>query len=131
MIEPLASKRATVQLVQELVLDGATFAPGIKEVDQLKDQVTEVSRSEGAICIASIGFLPSADASVRASIRPIHVDSVEPNPANIRSGAYLLSRPMLLVTKGLPTGEVKSFLDYVVSRDGQAIVERFFVPVKK
>ena len=131
MIEPLASKRATVQLVQELVLDGATFAPGIKEVDQLKDQVTEVSRSEGAICIASIGFLPSADASVRAGVRPIHVDSVEPNPANIRSGAYLLSRPMLLVTKGLPTGEVKSFLDYVVSRDGQAIVERFFVPVKK
>jgi phosphate transport system substrate-binding protein len=131
MIEPIASKRATVQLVQELVLDGAAYAPGIKEVDQLKDQVAEVSRSEGAICIASIGFLPSADPGVRANIRSVHVDSVEPSPSNIRSGAYLLSRPMLLVTKGLPTGDVKAFLDYVVSRDGQAIVERFFVPVKK
>jgi phosphate transport system substrate-binding protein len=131
MIEPVASKRATVQLVGELVLDGAAFAPGIKELDQLKDQVAEVARGEGAICVASVGFLASADPATRAGIRTINVDSVEPSSANIRSGAYLLSRPMLLVTKGLPTGDAKAFLDYVVSRDGQAIVERFFVPVKK
>jgi phosphate transport system substrate-binding protein len=131
LIEPVASKRATVLMVQEQVLDGAAFAPGIRELEQLKDQVAAVARDEGALCFASVGFLSSADAAVRGGVRAISVDSTEPSDSNIRSGAYLLSRPMLLVTKGLASGEVKAFLDYVLSRDGQAVVERFFVAVKK
>jgi phosphate transport system substrate-binding protein len=131
LIEPVASKRATVQMVQEQVLDGAAFAPGLRELDQLKDQVAAVARDEGAICFASVGFLASAEASVRGAVRAVAVDSTDPNDANIRSGAYLLSRPMLLVTKGLPSGDVKAFLDFVLSRDGQAVVERYFVAVKK
>ena len=131
MVEPIASKRATVQLVQELVNDGAPYAAGVREIDQLKDQVAEVARSEGAICVASIGFLASADPAVRANLRAVSVDATDPSDANIRSGAYLLSRPVLLVTKGLPSGDVKAFVDYALSRDGQAIVERFFVAVKK
>jgi phosphate transport system substrate-binding protein len=131
LVEPIASKRATVQMVQEQILDGAAFAPGIREVDQLRDQVAEVARGEGTLCFASVGFLASADAAVRSGVRAIAVDSTDPTDANIRSGAYLLSRPMLLVTKGLPSGDVKSFLDYVLSRDGQSLVERYFVAVKK
>ena len=131
MIEPIASKRATVQLVQDLVLDGAGFAAGIREVDQLKDQVAEVARNDGGICVASIGFLSSAGAAVKGAVRAIALDSTEPSDSNIRSGAYLLSRPMLLVTKGLPTGDVKAFLEYLLSRDGQAVVEKYFVAVKK
>ncbi len=131
LIEPVASKRATVQLVQELVLDGAPYAAGIREMDQLKDQIVEVSRSEGAICIASIGFLTSADPQVKANVRPIAVDETDPTDGNIRSGAYLLSRPMLLATKGLPAGDVKAFVDYVLSKEGQGVVERYFGAVKK
>jgi phosphate transport system substrate-binding protein len=131
MIEPVASKRATVQLVQELVLDGAAFAPGIRELEQLKDQVAEVARTEGGVCVASVGFLSTADASLRNDVKAISLDATPPSDANIRSGAYLLSRPMLLVTKGLPTGDLKGFLDYVLSRDGQAVVAKFFVAVKK
>jgi phosphate transport system substrate-binding protein len=131
IVEPIASKRATVEMVQEQILDGAGFAPGIREIDQLKDQLAEVARGEGAICFASVGFLSSADGAVRAGVHPIAIDSTDPSDSNIRSGAYLLSRPMLLVTKGLPGGDVKAFLDYVLSRDGQAVVEKYFVAVKK
>lgn len=130
MIEPLASKRATMRLVQELVLDGAAFMPGIRELDQLKDQVAEVARSEGAVCFASVGFLASAGGDVRGALRQVSIDGTEPSDANIRSGTYLLSRPMLLVTRGPPSGDVKAFVDYMLSKDGQAIVERYFVAVK-
>ncbi|HEX9243796.1 MAG TPA: phosphate ABC transporter substrate-binding protein [Anaeromyxobacter sp.] len=130
-IEPLASKRATVQTVQELILDGAPFVQGIREVESLKEQLAEVSRSEGAICIASIGFLASAPPGVRDAVRTVSLDATPPSDANIRSGAYLLSRPMLLVTKGLAVGDVKSFMEYVLSKEGQVIVEKFFVAVKK
>jgi phosphate transport system substrate-binding protein len=131
LIEPLASKRATVQLIQELVLDRAAFGPGIREMDQLKDQLVEISRSEGAICVASIGFLSSADPAVKRAVHAISLDSIEPSAANIRSGMYLLSRPMLLVAKGVPSGDVKAFLDYMLSKDGQAIVAKYFVAVKR
>jgi phosphate transport system substrate-binding protein len=131
MIEPIASKRATMQAVQELVLDNAPFVAGIREMESLKDQLAEVAKSEGAICVASIGFLASAGAGVRDAVKAVSLDMTPPNDANIRSGAYLLSRPMLLATKGLPAGDVKSFLDYVLSSDGQAVVEKFFVAVKK
>ncbi len=43
MIEPVASKRATVQAIQELVNDGAAFVPGIREMESLKDQLAEVA----------------------------------------------------------------------------------------
>ncbi len=130
MIEPVASKRATVALFQELVLDGAPYA-GVREMEQLHDQLAEASRNKGGIAIASIGFLPSVDPGVRAGLRAVSLDGTDASAGNIRSGAYLLSRPMLLVTKGLPSGDVKAFVDYLVSNDGQAIVEKFFVKVKK
>ena len=66
---------------------------------------------------------------MRDGVRAVTVDGVPPTDANIRSGSYLLSRPMLLVTRGPPEGEVKAFVDFVLSREGQAFVERYFVPV--
>ena len=131
IIEPVASKRATVQLFQEQVLDGASFKPGIREMEQLGEQLAEVAASEGAVCVASIGFMASAPAGVKGAVKPLAIDGIEPGDANIQSGAYLLSRPVLLVTKGLPQGDVKKFIDFVRSRDGQQIVEKFFVPVKR
>ena len=131
MIEPVASKRATVQLFQDLILDGAPYATGIREMEQLKDQVVEVSKNPGGICIASVGFLPSVDAGTRAGIHAVNVDGVPASDADIRSGSYLLSRPMLFVTNGLPEGDTKKFIEFILSSDGQAIVEKFFVRVKK
>jgi phosphate transport system substrate-binding protein len=131
MIEPVASKRATVQLLQEQILDGAPFAPGIKEMEQLPDQMAEVARQEGGICIASIGFLGTAPAAVKSGVRAVNLDGVAASDNDIRSGAYLLSRPVLLATKGLPQGEVKKFIEFMLSSEGQVVVEKYFVRVKK
>jgi phosphate transport system substrate-binding protein len=36
-----------------------------------------------------------------------------------------------MYTRGVPTGAVKEFIDFILSPDGQAIVEKLdFVPVK-
>jgi phosphate transport system substrate-binding protein len=131
LIEPVASKRATVQLLQDLVLDGAGFKPGIREVEQLSDQLREVAKAEGAICVASVGFIGSADVALKTAVHAMALDEVDPSDDNIRSGAYLLSRPMLLVTKGLPEGDPKRFVEFMLSKDGQTIVERFFVSIQE
>jgi phosphate transport system substrate-binding protein len=131
LIEPVASGRATVSLLQELVLGGEPFAPEIRELDLLRDQLAEVARSEGAICVASVGFLASLEPDVRDGVRAISLDATPPTDANIQSGAYPISRPLLLVTKGPPSGDTRALIDYVLSADGQAVVEKYLVPVAK
>jgi phosphate transport system substrate-binding protein len=129
LTEPVRSQRATVHLVQERVLEGAAFGPGVREVELLADQLAAVAKTEGGVCLASVGYLATVEPAVRDGVRAISLDGQPPTDANIRSGAYVLARPLLLVTRGPPAGEVKAFVDFVLSREGQAVVERYFVPV--
>jgi len=41
----------------------------------------------------------------------------------ILGGAYRLVRPIFLLTKGPPQGEVKGFIDYVLSAEGQHTIQ--------
>lgn len=56
-------------------------------------------------------------------IKILSVDGVEATTANISRGTYPFFRPLNIVVKGKPTGEVKTFLDWVVSDEGQEIIE--------
>ena len=47
---------------------------------------------------------------------------VAPNALNIRTGAYPLNRPLFLVTLGPAQGVAKSFIEYVLSDQGQQAV---------
>lgn len=47
---------------------------------------------------------------------------VAPNALNIRTGAYPLNRPLFLVTLGPAQGAAKSFIEFVVSDQGQKAV---------
>ena len=42
---------------------------------------------------------------------------------NVKSGDYTLSRPFNIATKGEPTGVAKDFINFIMSAEGQAIVE--------
>ncbi|MFQ5442615.1 MAG: phosphate ABC transporter substrate-binding protein [Thermodesulfobacteriota bacterium] len=56
---------------------------------------------------------------------------IEPTLKNITNGVYPISRDLTLVTKGAPVGMVKKFIDYILSGEGQKIVEGSgFVPLR-
>lgn len=57
------------------------------------------------------------------SIKILTVDGNQPTVANIGSGAYPFFRPLFLATKGKPAGQTKGFIDWLVSPEGQAVVE--------
>jgi len=114
--------RATIAAFKELALDNAEFGPS-KEIDKPHDCVKAVAQNENAITHGSLAFK-------EAGTKYITINKVEPDIKNVRSGAYLFSRPLLLVSKGLPKGDLKKFFDFVLSPEGQAIVGKNFVPVK-
>jgi phosphate transport system substrate-binding protein len=115
-------ERATIKAFKEMALDDAEFGP-TKEVDKPHECVKAVSGDEFAITHASLAFKGSG-------VRVVTVNKVEPSPQNIRSGAYLLSRPLLLISKELPSGDKKAFFDFMLSGEGQSFVGKNFVTVK-
>lgn len=129
--EILNGKRATVEMFQEMVLDGARYGTGFKEVDLPRDQLIDLAGNPNGICSVSLGLLATLPADLRSKLKAVAVNGVEPTENNVRSGAYLISRPLLLVTQGLPKGEAKEFISFMLSPEGQKIVAINFVPVRK
>ncbi len=85
---------------------------------------TTVSSNENAIAYISAG-------SLEDSVKAVVVDSVECTTQTISAGTYTISRPLLMLTNGTPNDNAQKFLDYVLSSEGQAIVEEEgFVKVK-
>ena len=59
-----------------------------------------------------------------AKLAVVAVDGVEPTPAHVVDGSYAMARPLYLVTNRAPTGAAKTFVDYVLSDDGQKLVTK-------
>lgn len=116
-------KRATMIEFQKLAMDGAAYREDRVEVNKPRDQAAALVKEENGIISVSIAF-------AREEIKAVFINNIAPEPKNVRSGAYLISRPLLLVTKGLPKGDVKKFLDFMFSPEGQRIVAKNFVSVK-
>lgn len=124
-------QRATMLAFQEMAMDKAPYGKGFKEIDFPRDQIVEVAKDENGVCSVSFGLLAAVSADLRDKVKAVTVNGIEPSDKNIQSGAYLISRPLLLVTVGLPKGNVKKFIDFMLSKEGQDIVNKNFVPVRK
>lgn len=78
--------------------------------------LTSVASNAKAIGYVSLG-------SLNDTVKAIQVDGVDATVENVKSGDYKLSRPFNIATKGVPTGVAADFLNFILSADGQAIVE--------
>lgn len=87
-----------------------------------------VQNSTGAVRTAvasdplAIGYVSLA--SLNQDIKAIKINGIEATAASIDAGSYKLSRPFIYLTKDAPTGAVKAFIDFVLSSEGQAHVEK-------
>lgn len=78
--------------------------------------MTTVAGDEVAIGYTSLGALNS-------SIKALKVDGAEATAANVKSGTYKISRPFNIATKGTVSEVTQDFINYILSEDGQKIVE--------
>jgi phosphate transport system substrate-binding protein len=69
----------------------------------------------------SIGYL--SHGLINEKIKALKVDNQECNTENIVSGKYNLVRPIFLLVKGEMQGEIKNFIDYILSTEGQATIK--------
>ena len=68
----------------------------------------------------AIGY--TSGGAVGTGVKHLTINGVAPSAETIRQKTYPLARSLTLATKGEPTAEVKAFIDYVLSEQGQTVV---------
>jgi phosphate transport system substrate-binding protein len=93
--------------------------------------IKTVAGNPGAIGYVSIGTA-EYEAEVGTPIRLLALDGVPALVANVSNEAFPLARPLNLVTKSLPTGLAKRFIDFAQSPAVNDIIkDQFFVAVAR
>jgi phosphate transport system substrate-binding protein len=123
-------KRATLEIFQKIIMDGADYGDA-RRVSLPRDMLLQLARNPNGICTASTGLVASLPSDLRKNIKAVSVNGVRPTVRNVRAGSYPITRPLLLVTKGIPEGEEKEFINFILSPEGQEIVSSNFIPVRK
>lgn len=77
--------------------------------------LTSVASNEKAIGYVSLG-------SLNDTVKAVQVDGVEATTDNVKSGSYKLARPFNVAVKGEATGVAKDFMNFIMSKEGQAVI---------
>jgi len=108
---------------QELVMKDTRIFKGAIVQDSNGTVREIVANDPNAIGYISLGL-------VNEAVRAVSLDGVAVTDENIISKKYNLMRPFLFVTKNAPAGEVKNFIDFVLSQEGQGLIrEEGLIPV--
>lgn len=78
--------------------------------------MTSVASDEYAIGYISLG-------SLNDSVKALKIDGADATAENIKNGTYKIYRPFSIATKGALNEISQDFVDYILSKDGQKIVE--------
>lgn len=80
--------------------------------------ITTVQGNKAAIGYISLGSLD------KSKVKALKVDGAEAAADNVKSGEYKVARPFNIATKGDATGVASDFIKFILSADGQAVVEK-------
>lgn len=106
------------------------FSPAALLMPTSQAIADEVTGNADAIGYYGMGYISPKQKAIRVA-KDASAPAVEPTEENVLSGAYPISRPLFFYTNGEPAGEVKAFIDFVLSPDGQAVAEKLgFVGLK-
>lgn len=79
--------------------------------------LSTVEGNEAAIGYVSLGALSD-------TVKAVQIDGVDATAENVKSGDYKVSRPFIICTNGDDVSDLgKDFISYVMSKEGQAVVE--------
>ncbi len=78
--------------------------------------MTSVASNTEAIGYISLG-------SLNDTVKAVKIDGAEATVDNIKSGTYKIARPFNIATKGEVSDVAQDFIKYIMSEDGQKVVE--------
>ncbi|EPR43856.1 phosphate binding protein [Desulfovibrio sp. X2] len=118
------SSSGTFETWQEHVLKKEKVSPMALMQASSGAVMESVSKNKYAIAYDGLGY-------VTKDVKALKVNGVTPSEATARDGSYPVSRSLQIYVNGEPKGELKGFVDYLLSPAGQKDVkEAGYVTVK-
>lgn len=111
--------------IEEKMDDGSKKDTTTKEAviaDKTDIMMTNIVNNSYGIGYISLG-------SLNDTIKALDVDGVKATAENVKNGTYKVSRPFNIATKNEPTGLTKDFIDYIFSKEGQAVVTKSYIAI--
>lgn len=97
--------------------------------------VAQNPQAIGYVSRAYVAALPRGETAAAGGapanrVRVVAVEGQLPTASNLRDQSYTLTQPLFLISRGEPQGQVRLFIDFVLSPTGQAIVERYHARIR-
>ncbi len=119
----------TYEYFKEHVLLNEDFSQSSQNMSGTAAVVNAVSNDK-----SGIGFGGAAFSKGIKSLKIKKDDSskaYEPTEKNVKSGNYPISRYLFMYIKSKPTGALKKYIDWILSKEGQSIVNKVgYFPIK-
>lgn len=118
------SNSGTYGFFQQNVLKNQNWGKSVRFMPSTSEEVREVARTEGGIAYGGVAYFKG-----KKSVRIVPVsekkgsEPLMPSEENVRSKKYPIWRYLFYYTNGKPSGDVKKFIDFVLSPKGQKIAE--------
>ncbi len=114
--------------LEEVVMkddENAKYSKSMKNLQSSQAIVDEVSKNPTAIGYVGVGYVSDA-------IKVMPIDGTAASVDAVLGGSYVLSRGLYMYSNGQPDGAGKAYIDWIISPDGQKVVEeQGFVPLSK
>lgn len=126
------SSSGTFVFFQEHVLKKKNYAPSTMLLPATSAIVQSVAADTGNIGYVGLGYAESAKDRIKeiAVKADAAAPAVLPSVASVKSGEYSIARPLYLFVTGNAPDIAKSFVEFCLSPEGQAIAaETGYVPV--
>lgn len=106
------------------------FKLGSRDLHGSKDVVELVANTPCAIGYSGMGYATDHVKMLKVSKKDGE-QAAGPSVENTLNGTYPIARPLYIYSLGEPSGDVKKYLDWILSEAGQSIVSKSgYVPVE-
>lgn len=126
----------TYVFFQEHVLGNKDYSAKMKQMNGNAQIIEAVSADRSGISYVGVGYVYDDKGQVLPGIQVLDIAVGNAKPVsplikeNIKAGVYPIARALYQYTNGKPKSNVKNFIAFVLSPDGQKVVEEMgFYPV--
>jgi phosphate transport system substrate-binding protein len=100
---------------EQYIMDGDEYAKNIVVTTSTYGALQTV-----AVSPETIGYV--SNNAISSDVKTLKINNVTLNQENVENGSYNLTRSILFLVKGSATGEIKDFIDFSLSTEGQNII---------
>jgi len=105
----------TYEVWEEKILKGDRVRPDALLVASNGQAVQTIAQNKFAIGYIGIGY-------IEKSVKVLKVNAKTASADTVRDGSWPVSRPLFMYTSGTPGGNIAKFIDFMLSKDGQKVV---------